>query len=75
MSCIELYYLIGRLNKDINNKKAFKAQGKCVIADVICYWKMMSFMALDRVMSYLRLINVTNTCKRMRCGLSIGGRS
>ena len=21
MSCIELYYLIGRLNKDINNKK------------------------------------------------------
>ena len=44
-----------------------------MIADVICYWKMTSFMALDGVTSFLRLKDVTNTCKRMRRGLSIGG--
>ena len=32
-----------------------------------------SFMALDGVTSFLRLKDVTNTCKRMRRGLSIGG--
>ena len=32
-------------------------------------------MALDGVTSCLRLKDVTNTCKRMRCGLSIGGSS
>ena len=52
-----------------------EAQGKCVIADVICYWKMTSFMALVGVTSFLRLEDVTNTCKRMRRGLSIGGSS
>ena len=46
-----------------------------MIADVICYWKMTSFMALDGVTSFLRLKDVTNTCKRMRRGLSIGGSS
>ena len=46
-----------------------------MIADVICYWKMTSFMALDGVTLFLRLKNVTNTCKRMRRGLSIGGSS
>ena len=46
-----------------------------MIADVICYWKMTSFMALDGVTSFLRLKDVMNTCKRMRCGLSIGGSS
>ena len=46
-----------------------------MIADVICYWKMTSFVALDGVTSFLRLIDVTNTCKRMRHGLSIGGSS
>ena len=25
---------------------ALKAQGKCVIADVICYWKMTSFILI-----------------------------
>ena len=30
-------------------------------------------MALDGVTSFLRLKDVTNTCKRMRRGLSIGG--
>ena len=54
---------------------AVKAQGNCVIAAVICYWKMTSFMALDDLTSFLRLKDVTNTCKRMRRGLSIGGSS
>ena len=36
---------------------------------------MTSFMALDGVTSFLRLKDVTNTCKRMRRGLSIGGIS
>ena len=36
---------------------------------------MTSFMALDGVTSFLRLKDVTNTCKRMRRGLSIGGSS
>ena len=34
---------------------------------------MTSFIALDGVTSCLRLKDVTNTCKRMRRGLSIGG--
>ena len=45
-----------------------------MIADVICYWMMMSFVALDGVTSFLRLKDVTNR-KRMRRGLSIGGSS
>ena len=36
---------------------------------------MTSFMALDGVTSFLRLKDVTDTCKRMRRGLSIGGSS
>ena len=36
---------------------------------------MTSFMALDGVTSFLRLKDVTNTCKRMRRGLTIGGSS
>ena len=32
-------------------------------------------MALDGVTSFLRLKDVTNTCKRMRRSLSIGGSS
>ena len=36
---------------------------------------MTSFMALDGVTSFLRLNDVTNTCKRMGRGLSIGGSS
>ena len=50
---------------------ALKAQGKYVIADVICYWKMTSFRPLDVVTSFLCLKDVTNTCKRLRRGLSI----
>ena len=37
------------------------------------HWKMTSFIALDGVTSFLRLEDVTITCKRMRCSLSIGG--
>ena len=36
---------------------------------------MTSFMALDGVTSIFRLKDVTNTCKRMRRSLSIGGSS
>ena len=46
-----------------------------MLADVICFWKMTSFMALDGVMSFLRSKYVTNTCKHMRRSLSIGGNS
>ena len=46
-----------------------------MLADVICYWKMASFMTLDGVTSFLRLRDVTNTCKRMRRSLSFGGSS
>ena len=34
---------------------------------------MMSFVALDSVMSFLRLKDVTITCKHMRRTLSFGG--
>ena len=45
-----------------------------MLADVICYCKMTSFMALDGVTPFLHLKYVTNTCKRiMRRSLSIGG--
>ena len=46
-----------------------------MLSDVICCWKMTSFMALDGVTSFLRLTDVTNTCKQMRCSLSIGWSS
>ena len=39
------------------------------------HWKMTLFMALDGVTSFLRLEDVTITCKLMRRSLSIGGRS
>ena len=37
-----------------------------MIADVISYWNMTSFMAIDGVTSFLRLKDVTNSRKRMR---------
>ena len=37
-----------------------------MLADVIGYWKKTSFQALDGVTPFLRLKDVTNTCKRMR---------
>ena len=46
-----------------------------MLAEVICYWKMTSFMALDGATSFLRLKDVTNTCKGMRRSLTNGGSS
>ena len=46
-----------------------------MLADVICYWKITSFMVLDGVSSFLCSKEVTSTCKRMRRSLSIGGSS
>ena len=46
-----------------------------MLADVICYCKMMSFMALGGVTSFLCLKDITNTCKLMRHSLTIGGNS
>ena len=46
-----------------------------MLADVICYRKMTSFMALDGVTSILHLKDFTNTHKRMRRSLSIGATS
>ena len=46
-----------------------------MLADVICYWKITSFIALDGVTSFIRLKDITNACKRVRCSLSIGGSS
>ena len=58
-----------------NAKKVLKVRVTCVLADVIRYWKMTSYMALDCVTSFLRWKDVTNACKRMRRSLSIGGSS
>ena len=46
-----------------------------MLADIICCWKVTSFMALDSVTSFLCLKDVTNTRKRVRHSLSIGGSS
>ena len=40
-----------------------KARGKTALADVICYCKMASVMALDGVTSLLRLKDVTSASK------------
>ena len=49
-----------------------KATEKRTLADVNCYYKMTSVMALDGVMSFLRLKNVTYSCKRVRHSPTIG---
>ena len=46
-----------------------------MLADVICYWKMTSFMVLEGVTSYLRLKEVKNIRKPMERSLSIDGSS
>ena len=43
-----------------------------MLVDVICYCKMTSFMMLYGVTPFLRLKDVTNTCKHMRCSQTIG---
>ena len=42
-----------------------------MLADVICNWKIASFMALDGVTLFLRLNDFVNTRKVVRCSLSI----
>ena len=46
-----------------------------MIADVIDYCKMTSVMAVDGVTSFLRLKDVTNTCKCIRHSPTIGVNS
>ena len=46
-----------------------------MLADIICCWKMTSFMALDGVKSSLGLKDVTNSSKQMQHSLSIGRSS
>ena len=46
-----------------------------MLADIICYCKMTSFMALDGIASFLRLKEVTSTCTHMLHNLTIGGNS
>ena len=46
-----------------------------MLADVIWYWKMKSFMALDGVILFLRLKDITNTRKQLGGSLSTGGSS
>ena len=46
-----------------------------MLADVICYCKMTSVVALDGVTSFLPLKVITNTCKGMRHSPTIGGIS
>ena len=55
--------------------QSLKARGKLVLADVICYCKMTSFMPLDGVTSFLPLKDVTNTCTHMQRSLTIVGNS
>ena len=44
-----------------------------MVADVNCYCRMTSVMALDGVTSFCRLKDVTNTCKHMRNSPSFAG--
>ena len=45
---------------------SFENTRKSALADVICYCKMTSFMALDAVTSFLRLKDITDTFKRIQ---------
>ena len=44
----------------------------CLLTSFACCWKMKSFMAVDGVMLFLRLKDVSNTRKQMWRSLSIG---
>ena len=46
-----------------------------MLADVIYYWKMTSYMGLDSITCFLHLKDVTNTCKHMQRSPSIGWKS
>ena len=49
-----------------------KARGKRTRADVNCYCKMTSVVALDGVASFLRLKDATYSCKRMQHSPTFG---
>ena len=75
-----LTHLVNRANakkRVISNDTVLvlKAHGKRALADVSCYYKMTSGMSLDGVTSFLRLKDVTYSCKRMRHSPTIGGVS
>ena len=53
----------------------FECARKARLADIICYCKMTSFMALDGVTSFLSTKDVINTCKCMQHSPAIGGSS
>ena len=46
-----------------------------MVADVICYWKMTSFMALDCVTSFLRLKDLKIHVNECDAVLTFGGSS
>ena len=48
-----------------------KACVKGALADINCYYNMMSVVALDDVTSFLRLKDATYSCKRMRLSPTI----
>ena len=50
-------------------------RGRRALADVICYCRMTSDVALDCVTSFLCLKDVTYLCKHMRHSSTIGGNS
>ena len=58
-----------------DNVTILKARGKRSLADVNCYCKMTSVVALDGVTLFLRFKDITNTCKRVRHSPTIGGIS
>ena len=61
-------------NRVISNNivTVLKGRGKCSLADVICYSKMMSMVAIDGVTSFLRWKHATYSCKGTQHSPTIG---
>ena len=68
-----LTHLAYRANS--NKLRYIGQQFTAKVCDSRRHWKITSFMALDGVTSFLRLKDVTITCKRMRRSPNIGGSS
>ena len=63
------------LNKSVisnDTVTVFKACAKRTLADVNCYCKMMTVVALDGVTSFLHIKNVTYSCEGMRNSPTFG---
>ena len=74
---MHLFYILTHLAYRANGNKLWYI-GQKFTAKVCDSWrhlKMTSFIALEVVTPFLRLKDVTFTCKRMRRSLSIGGSS